>query len=120
MRDRIVEIIKKQGFLRDNQEDDIEERYIKFINPYLFIEILINQLNEANFLRIIVNNKVIEVDPYFGVKDYSQKLAKTFSASLVNSVMVMDVFISNMIQDVVVEFIRSILQKNNSDEGKDY
>lgn len=122
MENEIAEILKHQGFVKDdNQTSELEECYIKFINSYLWVEVIIHWVNGANFLEIIVNNKVIKVDPRGEVIDYKQGLKKIYSYSYLKNVRLnLDIFINRIIQDCVVEFIRSIFQKDISNEGKDY
>ena len=113
MENEITEILKHQGFVKDdNQTSELEERYIKFINSYLWVEVIIHWVNDANFLEIIVNNKVIKVDPRGEEIDYKQGLKKIYSQSYLKNVRLnLDIFINRIIEDCVVEFIRIILQK---------
>lgn len=122
MENEIAEILKHQGFVKDdNQTSELEMHYIKFINPYLWVKVIIHWVPCANFLEIIVKNKVREVDPSGVIKDYIQGLNKIYSHSYVKSVRLnLDIFINRIIQDCVVEFIRSIFQKDISNEGKSY
>ena len=50
-----------------------------------------------------------------------QRYSQTFSQHHIQlSVLHLDSMIPMLIENVVVKFIKRILQKNNSDEGKDY
>lgn len=122
MENEIAEILKHQGFVKDdNQTSELEMHYIKFINSYLWVKVIIHWVNSANFLEIIVKNKVREVDPRGEIKDYIQGLNKIYSHSYLKNVRLnLDIFINKIIQDCVVEFIRSIFQKDISNEGKSY
>ena len=113
MENEIAEILKHQGFVKDdNQTSELDMCYIKFINSYLWVKVIIHWANTFNFLELIVENKVIEVDPCGEVRDYTQGLNKIHSYSYLRNVSWnLDIFINKIIQDCVVEFIKSILQK---------
>jgi hypothetical protein len=110
MNNEIFEILKHQGFVKDDkQTSELKECYIKFINSCLWVEV--NWVNSANFLEIIVNNRAI---------DYKQELKRIYLQSYLKNVRLNYIFINRIIQDCVVEFIISILQKDISDNGKNY
>lgn len=102
MKNEIFEILKNQGFVKDdNKTSELKDCYIKFINSCLWVEVY--WVNSANFLEIIVNNRLT---------DYKQELKRIYSQSyLKNMRLNFYIFINRIIQDCVVEFMISILQK---------
>ena len=115
LKEDLTRVLLNNGWTKKIISMPGEVHFTKAINPLLLIEVVITS-NQQQFLNIsIYNSKGI------GKEHIMQRYSQTFSQHHIQlSVLHLDSMIPMLIEDVVVKFIKRILQKNNSDEGKDY
>ena len=109
-------ILLNQGWTKKVISMPGEVHFTKAINPWMLIKVVIMTSKPTQFLNISVYNTTV-----IGKKYVMQRYSKVFSAQHIqSSALRLDSMIPMLIEDVVVKFIKRILQKNNSNEGKDY
>lgn len=116
LEEQLTIILLNQGWTKKDISMPGEVHFTKAINPLMLIEVVVYTLNPTKFLNISVYNTI-----GIGKEHVMQKYSQVFSAHHIqSSALRLDSMIPMLIEDVVVKFIKRILQKNNSDEGKDY
>ena len=115
LEERLTIILLNQGWIKKDISM-CEVHFTKAINPLMLIEVAVMTSNPTQFLNISVYNTT-----GIGKEHVTQRYSQVFSAHHIqSSVLRLNSMIPAIIEDVVVKFIKIILQKNNSDEGKDY
>ena len=115
LKEDLTRVLLNNGWTKKIISMPGEVHFTKAINPLMLIDVVITS-NKQQFLNIsIYNSKGI------GKEHVMQKYSQVFSAhNIQSSALRLDSMIPALIEDVVVKFIKGILQKNNNDEGKDY
>lgn len=115
LKEQLTIILLNQGWTKKGISMPNEVYFTKAINPLMLIEVVMTS-NPTQFLNISVYNTT-----GIGKEYFMQRYSQVFSAHHIqSSVLRLDSMIPMLIEDVVVKFVKRILQKNNSDEGKDY
>ena len=115
LEEQVTIILLNQGWTKKDISM-CEVRFTKAINPLMLIEVVIMSSNPTQFLNISAYNTT-----GIGKEHVMQRYSQVFSSHHIqSSALRLDSMIPMLIEDVVVKFIKIILQKNNSDEGKDY
>lgn len=115
LEEQVTIILLNQGWTKKDISM-CEVHFTKAINPLMLIKVVIMSSNPTQFLNISVYNTT-----GIGKEHVIQRYSQVFSAHHIqSSALRLDSMIPMLIEDVVVKFIKIILQKNNSGEGKDY
>lgn len=116
LKEDLTRVLLNNGWTKKIISMPGEVYFTKAINPLMLIEVVVMTSNPTQFLNISVYNTT-----GIGKEHVMQKYSQVFSAHHIqSSALRLDSMIPMLIEDVVVKFIKRILQKNNSDEGKDY
>lgn len=106
IKEQVTRILLNQGWTKKVISMPGEVHFTKSINAFMLIEVVITS-NQNNFLNISIYNTT-----GIGKERIIQKYSQNFSKRHIQSfVMRLDSVIPMMIEDMVVKFIRSILQK---------
>lgn len=107
IKEQVTRILLNQGWTKKVISMPEEVHFTKSINAFMLIEVVITS-NQNNFLSISIYNNTAGI----GEERIIQKYSQIFSKWHINSIaMRLDSTIPMLIEDVVVKFIKGILQK---------
>ena len=107
IKEQVTRILLNQGWKKKVISMPGEVHFTKSINAFMLIEVVITSNPIDYFLSISIYNTT-----GIGKERITQKYTQNFSKRHIQSfVMRLDSVIPMMIEDMVVKFIRSILQK---------
>lgn len=106
IQEQVTIILLNQGWTKKVISMPGEVHFTKSINPFMLIEVVITS-NKNNFLNISIYNTT-GIGKEHIIQRYSQNFSKWHIQSIA---MRLDSTIPMLIEDVVVKFIKGILQK---------
>lgn len=106
IKEQVTRILLNQGWKKKVISMPGEVHFTKSINAFMLIEVVITS-NQNNFLNISIYNTTGIVKERI-IQRYSQNFSKRHIQSIA---MRLDSTIPMLIEDVVVKFIKGILQK---------
>jgi hypothetical protein len=114
--EKVTNALLKKDWIKKATSIPGEICFIKYLNSCMFIKVIFNFFSENKFMNISIYN-----DKGIGKYRVTQRFSKTFTKEYVTRIVFcLDDVIYMLIENCLVEFIKSILQNNNSNVSKDY